>query len=150
MKSIPRKKYAPPQSLFTGLLLVLCICLAGCGQSPGSAKPRRDVTIQITSGSDPVAEAQIDLVNEQTGEGGGGTLDSLGKATIANVALGTYTLTINPPAPEPVIPGIEQPATKPQNDSAIPKPVRTIKTSPLKVDVKSDANEFTFDLKAAG
>ncbi|QDV52221.1 hypothetical protein [Gimesia fumaroli] len=146
MKYIPFSPSACRQLALTGLLVLFLVGLNSCDHSPGSDKPRGDVTILIKNGSEPVTDVQVDLVNEQTGEGGGGTLDDEGKTTMTMVALGSYTVTINPPPEEPVIPGIET-APKPKPSLAIPKLAQKIATSPLKVEVGSGTNEFTFDLK---
>ncbi|QDT44073.1 hypothetical protein Pan241w_41780 [Gimesia alba] len=147
MKYIPFSPSAFRQLSLTGLLILFLVGLNSCDHSPGSEKPRGDVTIRITNGSAPVVDAQVDLVNEQTGEGGGGTLDAEGKTTMTMVALGSYTVTINPPAEEPVIPGIET-APKPKVALPIPKQAQKIATSPYKVEVGSGTNDFTFDLKS--
>ncbi|MCA9014914.1 MAG: carboxypeptidase regulatory-like domain-containing protein [Planctomycetaceae bacterium] len=147
MKNLPFSPAVCRQFALTGLLVLFLVGLNSCDHSPGADKPRSDVTILITSGSDPVAAAQVDLVNEQTGEGGGGVLDAEGKATITNVALGTYTVTVNPPTEEPVIPGVNQSASQPKSAVEIPAPTRKIATSPLKVEVSSGSNDFTFNLK---
>ncbi|WP_339726786.1 carboxypeptidase-like regulatory domain-containing protein [uncultured Gimesia sp.] len=147
MTYLPFSPSACRQLALTGLLVLFLVGLNSCDHSPGSEKPRSEVTIVITNGSDPVANAQVDLVNEQTGEGGGGTLDDEGKATIIKVALGSYTVTINPPAEEPVIPGIKT-APKLKSSLSIPKQAQKIATSPFKVEVGSGTNEFTFDFEA--
>ncbi|QDT92584.1 hypothetical protein [Gimesia algae] len=131
--------------VISGCALLCVLELSGCSRTPGAEKPRGAVTIQITNGTDPVTEGQVDLVNEQTGEGGGGTLNSDGTASLEMVALGTYTVTVNPPPQEPVVPGQAPPAVK--NYENIPTQVRKINTSPLKLKVKSGSNEFAFDLK---
>lgn len=147
MKSLPCFPAWCQQISLTGLLVLFLVGLNSCDHSPGADKPRGDVTIHITNGSDPVTGAQIDLVNEQTGEGGGGTLDEEGTTTIERVALGTYTVTINAPAEEPVIPGIEQTALKPKAPLSLPKRSQKIATSPFKIDVGAGSNQVTFNLK---
>lgn len=146
MKSLPFFPVWCQQISLTGLLVLFIVGLNSCDHSPGAGKPRGDVTILITNGSAPVNGAQIDLVNEQTGEGGGGTLDEEGKTTIEQVALGSYTVTINAPAEEPVIPGMNQTDSKPKSLLSIPKQAQKIATSPFKVEVISGTNDFTFDL----
>lgn len=135
---------------FTALIAVSIFLLTvntGCGHTPGAEKTRGAITIKITNGGDPVAEGQVDLANEETGEGGGGPLDEAGTATIEMVAVGNYTVTINPPPQEPVAPGMDQAAAQPKEYANIPTKVRKIQTSPLTVEVKSGSSEFTFDLK---
>lgn len=135
---------------FTALIAVSIFLITvntGCGRTPGSDKPRGEITITITNGGTPIPKGQVDLANEETGEGGGGPLDEAGTATIEMVAVGNYTVTINPPPQEPIAPGMEQPAPQTKDDSRIPPRVRKIKTSPLTVEVKAGTNEFTFDLK---
>tara|TARA_R110001592_G_scaffold316202_2_gene592498 strand:+ start:3230 stop:3685 length:456 start_codon:yes stop_codon:yes gene_type:complete len=133
--------------VISGCALLFLLELSGCSRTPGAEKPRGSVTIQITNGTEPVTEGQVDLVNEQTGEGGGGALNSEGTASLEQVALGSYTVTVNPPPQEPVIPGQAPPEVKSYEN--IPSKVRQIKTSPFKLEVKSGANEFAFDLKQA-
>ncbi|MEQ8851764.1 carboxypeptidase-like regulatory domain-containing protein [Gimesia sp.] len=132
-------------------LIAFCIFLItlnnACSRTPGSDKPRGEISITITNGGDPVPEGQVDLVNEQTGEGGGGPLNESGTATIEMVAVGNYTLTVNPPPQEPIAPGMDQPEKQPKEYANIPEKVRKIQTSPLTVDVQSGTNEFSFDLK---
>lgn len=145
------KKTAALQNFRFFALLALCILLVtlntACSRTPGSDKPRGEISITITNGGDPVPEGQVDLVNEETGEGGGGPLDESGTATIEMVAVGKYTVTVNPPPEEPIAPGMDQPAAQPKEYPNIPNKVRKIQTSPLTVDVQSGTNEFSFDLK---
>ncbi|MEQ8853893.1 hypothetical protein [Gimesia sp.] len=145
------KKNAALQNFRFFALLALCLLLVtlntACSRTPGSDKPRGEISITITNGGDPVPEGQVDLVNEETGEGGGGPLDESGTATIEMVAVGNYTVTVNPPPEEPIAPGMDQPAAQPKEYPNIPNKVRKIQTSPLTVDVQSGTNEFSFDLK---
>tara|TARA_R110002095_G_scaffold154388_6_gene134191 strand:- start:121 stop:513 length:393 start_codon:yes stop_codon:yes gene_type:complete len=121
---------------------------AGCGShQPGSDKPRESITIAITYGGEPVTEGMVNLENTTTGEGGGGELDAQGVATIPNVVLGEYTVTIIPPDPDPVPPAPGQPAAKIKTYSNIPPEFRTSNKSTLKAEVKAGSNELKFDLK---
>ncbi|MCA9006724.1 MAG: hypothetical protein KDA70_15730, partial [Planctomycetaceae bacterium] len=133
--------------VISGCALLFLLELSGCSRVPGAEKPRGSVTIQITNGTEPVTEGQVDLVNEQTGEGGGGALNGDGTASLEMVALGSYTVTVNPPPQEPLVPGQAPPEVKSYEN--IPPQVRQIKTSPFKLEVKLGANEFAFDLKQA-
>ncbi len=92
----------------------------------------------------------MNLENNDTGEGGGGELNAEGIVTIPNVVLGSYTVTIVAPDPDPVPPEPGQAAPKPQVFKNVPKKFRTSKTSPLKVEIKEGENKFEFDLKEAG
>ena len=135
---------------FTALIAVSLFLITlntACSRTPGADKPRGEISITITNGGAPVSEGQVDLANEETGEGGGGPLDESGTATIEMVAVGKYTVTISPPPQDPIAPGMDQPAPQPKEYPNIPTKVRKIQTSPLTVDVQSGANEFTFDLK---
>ncbi|WP_417388780.1 hypothetical protein [Gimesia sp.] len=147
--TIPKAACSPLQHslVISGCALLFLLELSGCSRTPGSDKPSGSVTIQITNGTEPVTEGQVDLVNEQTGEGGGAALNSEGTASLEMVALGEYVVTVNPPPQEPLIPGQAPPEVK--EYANIPAKVRQIKSSPLKLEVKSGANEFAFDLKSA-
>ncbi len=131
--------------VISGCALLFLLELSGCSHTPGADKPRGTVIIKVTNGTDPVTEGQVDLVNEETGEGGGGTLNSDGTASLEMVALGSYTVTVNPPPQEPVVPGQAPPAVKTYEN--IPSQVRKINTSPLKLKVEPGSNEYAFDLK---
>ncbi|WP_339732768.1 carboxypeptidase-like regulatory domain-containing protein [uncultured Gimesia sp.] len=136
--------------LFSLILALGSVVSPGCSHTPGAEKPRSDIQLTILSGGAPVTEGMVNLENPETGEGGGGVLTADGKVTIPNVVLGTYTVTIVPPDPDPVPPEPGQPATAPKTFKNIPKKFRENNASPLKVEVKADSNEFTFDLKDAG
>jgi len=138
-------------SLILGLSLVLSSAvLIGCSHTPGADKPRSDISLTINYGGAPVTEGMVNLENPQTGEGGGGALTAEGTVTIPNVALGSYSVTIVPPDPDPVPPEPGKPAPPQKTFANIPKKFRASKSSPLKVEVKEGASEFTFDLKDAG
>jgi len=55
-------------------LLLGFTVLSGCSHTPGSDKPRRDVSITVTLGGTPVTAGLVNLENPQTGEGGGGSI----------------------------------------------------------------------------
>ena len=148
MKFIEFSAPAFRQLVLATLLVIFLFGLNSCDHSPGSDKPRSEVSILITNGGTPVIGAQVDLVNEQTGEGGGGRLDEQGKTSMAMVALGDYTLVVNPPPAEPVVPGVATKATQ-TPDLNIPQQVQKIATSPFKIEVGSGTNEFEFDLSQA-
>jgi len=125
------------------------VSLAGCsGDTPGPDRPRGNVTIKVTYGGAPVTEGQVDLESPGSGEGGGGTLNNEGVATIPNVAEGSYTVTVVPPPPDPrpPEPGETPPPVKEYPN--IPQKFRMLNTSPLRVEVKKgQTQEFTFDLQ---
>ena len=132
---------------FLACLSLGCLLLAGCSHTPGSEKPRTDVTVTITENGTPLTEAEVNLVNEDTGEGGGGTLNSEGVATISKVVLGTYTVIILPPDQTVVPPEPGQAAPEVKEYLNIPQKVRDPKTSPFKAKVSKESTEFKFDLK---
>lgn len=131
-------------------LLLGFTVLSGCSHTPGSDKPRRDVSITVTLGGTPVTAGLVNLENPQTGEGGGGSLTEEGVVNIPNVALGTYSVTILPPEMDPVPPEPGQAAAPKKASPAIPARFRDSKSSPLQLEVKDDSSEFSFDLKDAG
>ena len=120
--------------------------MVGCGPTPHEGKTTGRVTVTITHGGQPVTTGQVDLSNEQTGEGGGGQLNEEGVATLDRVPLGSYTVTVVPPPPDPtpVAPGQTPP--KPQEYPNIPEKFRRNATSPLQAEVKEGENEYQFDL----
>lgn len=137
-------------------LLLFCLTLfwssavfSGCSHTPGSEKQRTDVSIAITSGGEPVTVGMVNLENPTTGEGGGGELTDEGKVIIPNVVLGNYSVTIVAPDPDPVPPEPGKPAPPKKTFKNVPKKFRASQTSPLKVDVKDESREFSFDLKDA-
>tara|TARA_R110002095_G_scaffold159024_5_gene137858 strand:+ start:258 stop:695 length:438 start_codon:yes stop_codon:yes gene_type:complete len=124
-----------------------CFLFVGCSQTPGSHKQRTDVNVTITENGAPLTEGVVNLVNEETGEGGGGTLNSEGVATISGVALGSYTLIVLPPDESVIPPEPGQPAPEVKEYLNIPQKFRDPKTSPFKVVVNRETTEFQFDLK---
>ena len=133
--------------LFCTVGILSSFVLVGCGQEPGSGKPRGTITISITYGDEPVTEGTVSLEDPVTAEGGGGELNDKGTATIQGVVLGDYTVTVVPPDPDPIPPEPGQPAPKMKNFLNIPQKFRIAKTSPLKAEVKEGTNEFQFELK---
>ena len=136
--------------LFYETLVVCCVVVVGCGHTPGSGKPRSDVTITIAYAEKPVSEGVVELLHQQTGEGGGGELTVDGVATIPRVALGSYTVLVKPPyqtAP-PIPPAQGQPARQDEMKERpdIPEKFRQATTSPLKLEVTDRENNFGFDL----
>ena len=127
--------------------LLLSGLLAGCGGDTGPQKPQGDATVTITYGGAPVTAGRVDLVNDQTGEGGGAELDENGQATLSGVTQGSYTVTVVPPPPENPAPIPGQPAPVEKQYANIPKKFRQAATSPLRADVKDEAAEYSFDLK---
>lgn len=120
----------------------------GCGpKAPHSGVPTAPVTLVVTYAGTGVANAQVDLHNDTTGMGAGGTSDGSGKVGLGAVPLGEYTVTVLPPEanPLPPAPG-EQPAPAVAATS-IPQSVRDPRTSSLRATVVAGANEFAFELK---
>ena len=139
---------------FYETLIVSCVVVVGCGHTPGSGKPRSDVTITIAYAGQPVSDGVVELVHQQTGEGGGGKLTVDGVATLPRVALGSYTVLVKPPyqtAP-PIPPAQGQPARQDEmkERTDIPEKFRRAATSPLKLEVTDRENNFQFDLTESG
>jgi hypothetical protein len=137
--------------LFYASLIVSCVVVVGCGHTPGSGKPRSDVTITITFGGQPVSGGVIVLVDQQSGEGGGGALTVDGVATIPGVALGSYTLLVKSPyqtaPPVPAGEGLPARQDKMKARLDIPEKFRRARTSPLKMEITGGEMNFVFDLK---
>lgn len=104
--------------------------------------------VTVTYGGEPVTVGHVDLNNEQTGEGGGGELNAQGIATITDVPLGDYTVTVLPPPPDPAPVEEGQPAATMKEYPQIPEQFRRIATSPLRAAVQNGSNQFKFDLQA--
>ena len=130
-----------------GVLLLTVCTTTGCGSSPGEDKVTGSVTVTIKAGGAPVTGGFVNLANPATGEGGGGELNEAGVATIEQVTVGDYTVTVLPPQPDPVPvePGQEPPPNP--DDGTIPQQYRSESTSPLKATVTEGDNSFEFDLE---
>lgn len=136
-------------SRFHQLLGCCLLCVAstiGCaGGAADSNEPTGEVTIEISYGIQPVTEGQLNLISEQPGNDRGGELGSDGVATVSDLALGKYTVTVFPPLPDPTP---DQSAASAQKDfSNIPTKFRSAQTSPLKIEVTEGTKDFNFDLK---
>ncbi|QDV53658.1 hypothetical protein [Gimesia fumaroli] len=123
------------------VLLYSSSILTGCGGASEEAKQRADVTITVTHEGTPVTEAEVRMMQVGKGEGAVGMLNESGQAELSDVVLGSYLVTVNPPEGTP-----DNPAPKKEYPN-IPKQYRSLKDSPLKADVQSGDNEFTFELK---
>ncbi len=135
-------------TLFAGLLV--CVTFnVGCSSAQDDGKVRNTVTVSITYGGEAVAQGRVDLENPKKGEAGGGELNDSGIATIENIVLGSYTVTVMPPMPDPKPPEPGQPPPVVKKYPNIPEKYRRAGTSPLKVEVTADSAEFKFDLKDA-
>ncbi|WP_207395943.1 carboxypeptidase-like regulatory domain-containing protein [Bremerella alba] len=104
---------------------------------------RTDISAQVTSGGKPLAGALIDFANHENGEAYGGTLDDQGRVDLKDVALGQYTITIQPPPGDP-LPGA--PRQIPKGLRGIPRPFYGPHTSPLNAMVSDDESKFTYEL----
>lgn len=136
--------------------VALCAAMhavSGCGPAgPHADRPRSDVVIVVTSGGAPVVAGTINLLDEATGEGGGGTLTATGRATISGVSHGTYVVTVVP-VEEIVVPNESdvggaapiRPGGPTLN--GVPARFRSAQTSPLRVTVGSDGEILELDLQ---
>lgn len=112
------------------------------------------MVIVVTSGGAPVVAGTINLLDEATGEGGGGTLTATGRATISGVSHGTYVVTVVP-VEEIVVPNESdvggaapiRPGGPTLN--GVPARFRSAQTSPLRVTVGSDGEILELDLQDA-
>lgn len=136
-----------PHRSFTGCfgLLIGCGLFLGCGGGTGADKIG-DASITITNGGQPVTSGRVELETDRPGQGSGAELNSSGVAWLNDVAIGDYTVTVHPPIVVQV-PG--EAAPKKADEAAYPKQFRTLKTSPLKIQVKAGRNNAKFDLKEA-
>lgn len=128
--------------LLLGLLMSATI---GCSAGP-PGKPSGDATITITFGGEPVAEGMVSLQNK-AGEGAGAQLNPKGVASLSDVVLGDYVVTVTPPVVGVAAPDPGKAKLTIKDYANIPANVRRTETTPLKVTIKKGANEFKFDLK---
>lgn len=131
-----------------GMLSIVALVVTGCGGSdgPGAGKVRRNVVVTVTFQGSPVTSGQVDFQNLETGDAGGGEIDSTGKSTISNLPVGTYTVSIVPP-PVIVVPDVANAPTE-QQTTSIPQKYRSASTSPLKAEVTEKDYQLTFELEA--
>ena len=122
---------------------------AGCNSEPHSKLRKAPVVVVVTNAGEPVTAGDVSLSNYQTGQGGGGSLDAAGRATIAAVPLGEYTATVTP-ITETEFPGGPSEAATPQQPVVnIPPKARNPKTSPFKITVQNGMPEIHIDLSEA-
>ncbi len=134
----------------TGRLVACCISTAaiivsgGCG---GGGTPVGSVSGTVTSQGQPVTEAQVSFRSSETGKGNIATLDSSGEFALPEaLEVGTYTVSVTPPAPPaPDMDAGPQPPPK-QYDN-IPREYRSELSSPLKAVVEEGENQFPFELE---
>ncbi len=142
---LPCARQFPDTRIATWLLLAAVVC--GCSSAPSDGVHRRNVTLKLTYGGEPVQAARVDL--EPSPADGklmpmGGDLESGGSLTIRGVAVGPYVVVVTPPAASPLPDGSPPPVVEAAD---IPKKFRQGPTSPLKIDVTADKSDFEFDLK---
>ena len=154
------------------VLLSMCACvtgfLIGCGGEPtGPVGAQSQVSGTVTNNGKPVSlNSQVIFFNKQKGLTLVGTLDSLGKYSLAagdpklGIPAGRYEVSIAPPA-TPVVeanpsspdyqklmqtPGVVKPAAASDTAADIPQKFRDPKTSGLVFEVKEGPNTYDFDL----
>ncbi len=138
-----------PMGMRLAILIVVSTTFVatGCGSSePHSDKPRSAVQVTVTRKGEPLPGAELNLVNDETGEGGGGVLNSESVVELDHVAHGTYQVVILPPPADPLPPTGNGQAATPQNLLNIPAPYRSAKTTPFALSIPSETSEFTFDI----
>ncbi len=127
------------------LLGLLTSASIGCSAGP-PGKATGNATITVTFGGEPVGEGMVSLQNK-AGEGGGAPLNSKGVASLYNVALGDYVVTVTPPVVGVAAPDPGKPKVTIKEYANIPANVRRTETSPLKATIKAGTNELKFELK---
>lgn len=122
---------------------------AGCKSEPHSGLQKATITVVVTNAGEPVTAGDVSLSSHQTGQGGGGSLDAAGRATIAAVPFGEYTATITP-ITETEFPGGPTVAVTSQPPGVtIPPKARNPKTSPFRIKVQKGMPEIRIDLSEA-
>ncbi len=140
--SAPRRRIGPAMFAVAGLLV-------GCGGSGETETPRAEVTVSVTFDGQPVTEGHVDLQNPESGTGGGAELNAEGQATISGIPLGSYTVTVIPPMPDPAPPEPGQAAPPVKEFPNIPEPYRRTDSSPLKAEIDGSTSELKFELEAS-
>ncbi|EAQ82622.1 carboxypeptidase-like regulatory domain-containing protein [Blastopirellula marina] len=137
--------YRPQRQLLNSLTIWLsCCALVGCSHQPRSNIERTDISATVTNGGSPLTGALIDLSNPENGEAYGGTLDGEGRVSLLGVAIGNYTITVQPPAGDPLP---EAPSRVPVDVLQIPRQFRAPHQTPLHATVSDENSTFTFDLQ---
>jgi len=127
----------------TLLVALLASGLCGCGgRRPHGDKKSENVTVKVTFGGEPVTNGFVNFANPKTGLGGGGPLGEDGAATIPNVVVGDYTVTVTPP----LMPNADPNPAKTVYPN-LPVKFRSETTSTLKATVDEKSKSFTFELK---
>ncbi|MEW4454646.1 hypothetical protein AB1L30_18425 [Bremerella sp. JC817] len=123
---------------------ILLSIIAGCSQQPRGHLQRVDVTAKVTLDGQPLNGVLIDFTDRQTGEAYGGTLDAEGCLSLKGVAVGIYTITLQPASGDPVPEGRQKEA-RPR--STLARQFLSPQTSPLAAKVTADENHFTYELR---
>ncbi len=126
--------------LFLGLLTSMC-WMMGCGPAE---KPTGSVSGKVTYNGEPLTKGSVLFVNEETGIGASGQLDTSGTYTIASIRTGEYQVAIQPP-PAPSPDEMEEGAQPEKLD--IPEKYLSPQTSGLTATVTEGENTADFELQ---
>lgn len=140
-----------PLRLLAVLTLGVSACAAGCGKG---GPPSGRVTGKVTYDSKPVSEGYIAFYNLGPGRSSVVQLDAEGQYQMPEVAVGDYTISIEPLEPKRPNEVTSTPAEiqaqtasfKAPDPKNIPRNYRSPKTSQLKRSVIEGDNEFDFEL----
>ncbi len=128
-------------------VISLVFVVSGCGASvPHSDKPRSAVQVTVTRNGQLLPGAELNLVNDATGEGGGGVLNAESTVELEHVAHGTYQVVVLPPPADPLPPTEGSPSAAAPNILKIPASYRSAKTTPFHLTIPSETSEYTFDI----
>jgi len=134
---------------WTGLLVCLCLAVAGCSSRP----PVGEVTGQVTYKGQPVTDGVIVFNNEAKGVFMTAKLDKEGNyvfhtARGAGLPIGSYQVSITPPRPDLPFGAPPQPPPENPDYPNIPEKYRKPETSGFTAEVQQGANEsFNFNME---
>ncbi|MFA8016151.1 hypothetical protein [Bremerella cremea] len=126
------------------MLSILLSIVIGCSQQPRGHLQRVNVTAKVTQDDQPLSGVLIDFIDRQTGEAYGGTLDPEGCLDLKGVAVGNYTITLQPAPGDPAPEGRNKEA-RPR--STLARQFLSPQTSPLAANVTADENHFTYEMR---
>ncbi|MEW4561913.1 carboxypeptidase-like regulatory domain-containing protein [Bremerella sp. JC770] len=126
--------------------VALGLALLGCNKNENLGT----ITGTVTYEGAPVTEGTISFRSEESGLSASDELDAEGKfevTAVGGIPPGNYKAFIVPPEVEVSLGPDVAPVLKPKDMPNVPRPYRSIRTTPLAVDVVAGANEVSFELK---
>jgi len=141
-------KLLPIQSMPASIVICLLASLfiaSGCGKAKAPPVPTGTLNGSVTFQGQPV-EGSISIYSRDIGHGGRADFASNGSYRLENLPLGTYEISIRPPAP-PTPAEISVDAQPELDPADIPRRYRSPQASKLIVEIQKGENEFSLDMK---